>query len=56
MPLWSLSEEKIEELNKLVNQKKDDFDELSATHIHTIWNRDLDAFLAALEKQEAIDE
>ena len=34
MPLWSLSEEKIEELNKLMNEKKDEHHTLEKTHIH----------------------
>lgn len=56
MPLWSLSEEKIEELANQMNNKKDDHDQLEATHIHTLWERDLDAFELALTKQEELDE
>ena len=56
MPLWSLSEEKVAELNRQLDEKKDDHDELDATHIHVLWERDLDALLEALDKQEAIDE
>lgn len=56
MPLWSLSEEKIEELTRQMQNKKDDHDELKGTHIHTIWNKDLDTFLEALSKQEEKDE
>lgn len=56
MPLWSLSEEKIAELTNQMNNKKDDHDQLEATHINTLWGRDLDAFLAALTKQEELDE
>lgn len=56
MPLWSLSEEKVAELSKQMHDKKDDHDQLEATHIHTIWGRDLDAFLVALGKQEEKDE
>ena len=39
-----------------MNNKKDDFDQLDGTHIHTLWGEDLDAFLVALAKQEEIDE
>lgn len=56
MPLWSLSEEKVAELSKQMHDKKDDHDQLEATHTHTIWERDLDAFLVALDKQEEKDE
>jgi len=56
MPLWALSEEKIEELTAQMNKKKDEHDQLSATHIHTLWGEDLDALLAALGKQEEEDE
>lgn len=56
MPLWSLSEEKVAELNRQLDEKKDDHDELEATHIHTLWDRDLDALLEVLQKQEELDE
>jgi len=56
MPLWSLSEEKVAELNRQLNDKKDDHDELDGTHIHTLWDRDLDALLEALGEQEDKDE
>ena len=56
MPLWSLSEEKVLELEAQMKTKKDDQDTLEATHIHTLWDRDLDAFLAALRIQEEKDE
>lgn len=51
-----MSEEKVAELNRQLDEKKDDHDELEATHIHTLWDRDLDAFLEALGKQEELDE
>jgi hypothetical protein len=41
MPMWSLSEEKIEELNKQKAEKKDDHDNLEKTHIYTLWENDL---------------
>lgn len=56
MPLWSLSKEKIEELTAQMNKKKDEHDMLEGTHIHELWNRDLNDFLDALTKQEDIDE
>jgi len=56
MPLWSLSDEKIQELNKQASDKKDDHDTLEGTHIFKIWERDLESFLEALKKQEDKDE
>ena len=50
MPLWSLSDEKIEELNRQMQNKKDDHDELESTHVHKLWERDLNVFLEALAK------
>lgn len=48
MSLWSLSNEKIEELNAEWKKKNDDFDTLSGTHIYALWSKDLDVFLEAL--------
>jgi hypothetical protein len=56
MPLWSLCKEKIEDLTAQMNKKKDEHDMLEGTHIHTLWNRDLDDFMVALGKQEDADE
>lgn len=56
MPLWSLSEEKVRDLTNQMKSRKDDHDELEASHIHTLWERDLDALLVALTKQEELDE
>ena len=56
LPLWSLSEEKVAALRKQQNMKKDEYDELEGTHIHQLWNQDLDNLLEALEKQEAREE
>lgn len=50
MPLWSLSEEKVEELTRTMNNKKDDHDTLEATHINKLWDNDLTVFLEALSK------
>jgi len=37
-------------------EKKSEHDELQQTHIYRLWDRDLDAFLEALAKQEEKDE
>jgi hypothetical protein len=56
MPFWSLCDEKVEELHRQMQHKKDDHDELEATHIHALWDDDLTKFLDALTAQEARDE
>ena len=56
MPLWSLSEEKVEELTRQMNSKKDDHDQLEATHINKLWDNDLSTFLEALTKHEELEE
>jgi hypothetical protein len=50
MSLWSLTEEKIEELTIAMNKKKDEHSTLAAKHIHNLWTEDLDQLLIALEK------
>ena len=42
MPMWNLSEEKVEELQKQMKEKKREYDTLEAMHIFDIWKRDLD--------------
>lgn len=39
-----------------MSKKKDEHDMLEGTHIYQIWRADLDAFEAALSKQEQLDE
>lgn len=56
MPLWSLSEEKVEELIGQMNKKRQELETLRKTHIYELWNNDLDEFLAALEKYEEQEE
>jgi DNA topoisomerase-2 len=56
LPLWSLSEEKVNDLVKQANLKKQEFDKLHASHIFELWNNDLEDFLEALDKQQAIEE
>ena len=56
MSLWSLSEEKIEELTKAMQNKQMEHDKLKGTHPHQLWELDLDEFLEALQKQEDKDE
>ena len=56
MSLWSLSEEKVEELIELMKKKKQELDTLKETHIFTLWNNDLDEFLNVLQKYEEDEE
>lgn len=56
MPLWSLSQEKVEELTIAMEAKKLEHDNLAATHFHQLWKSDLDALLVAIGKQEEEDE
>lgn len=52
MPIFSLTEEKVEELQQLLKDKKREYDRLLNMHIYEIWEKDLDAFLDALDKYE----
>ena len=56
MPMWSLTEEKIDELIKQMNAKKEEHDALLKRHPFDLWNEDLDEFLVALEKYEEQEE
>lgn len=37
MPLWSLSDEKINELMETMQKKKNDYDSLKGTHVYELW-------------------
>lgn len=39
-----------------MQRKKNDYDSLKATHVHELWQNDLDSLMEALDKQEQIDE
>ena len=56
MPLWSLSEERVEELIELMKKKKQELETLRETHVYTLWDRDLDEFLRVLDKYEDEEE
>lgn len=55
MALWSLTFEKVEELKKQHEVKSEELKALQATTIETMWDRDLEAFLKALEEMEALE-
>jgi DNA topoisomerase-2 len=56
MPLWNLSEERVEELQRLLKEKRKEYDTLFAMPIFAIWEKDLDKFLVALQEQEDKEE
>lgn len=55
MPLWSLTWEKVEDLKRQLRDKEIELEGLRQTDIRSLWIKDLDALLEAIEKQEAID-
>ena len=56
MPMWNLSEEKVNELIRLMNDKKQEHDALAKKPAFSLWDDDLDAFLKALGEVEAKEE
>jgi len=56
MPMWNLSQEKIEELIRLMNEKKRERTILEAKHVHEIWNEELDHFEKVLTTYEEKEE
>ena len=56
LPIWSLTEEKVEELERLLRDKKVEFNSLESLHIFEIWGKDLDNFVNALQKYEEQEE
>lgn len=49
MNLWSLTYEKVEEIKKQLETKKEELDILKATTIETMWDRDLEALSSSLD-------
>lgn len=56
MPLWSLSEEKVAELNLASRMKKQEHENLEGTHIHTLWEQDLQVLEETLFEHETKEE
>ncbi|CDJ41830.1 DNA topoisomerase II, putative [Eimeria tenella] len=56
MPLWSLTTEKVEDLKRQLRDKEVELENLRQTDIRTLWLKDLDALLEAIEKQEVADQ
>ena len=45
MPLWSLTQERVDKLLRQIGDKEEEIDELIKLSKEEIWNRDLDAFI-----------
>ena len=56
MNLWSLTQEKIEELLKQKEQKEKELSILEQTEVETLWDNDLDDFEEELTKYEKAEE
>ena len=56
MSLLSLTDEKVEELQRQLREKKAEYERLQAMHIYEIWQNDLKKFLEALEDYEQKEE
>ena len=54
MPLWSLTLEKVEELQREQQQKEQELEALTSTPIEEMWRSDLKEFLAALREFETL--
>ena len=54
--MWNLTEEKIEELTKQMNQKREEHATLKKLHPFQLWEQDLDEFLLELDKYEEQEE
>ena len=50
MPMWSLTEERVNQLLRQMYDKKDEHDALNAKTIYQLWSEDLDAFIVELDK------
>lgn len=53
MQIMSLTEERVAEMQRLMGEKKQEFERLAATTIHQIWKADIQRFLQELDKHEA---
>ena len=56
MPLWSLTEERVDDLIKQMNNKKNEHDSLQKRHIFDLWNEDLTNMLKVLTQIEEKEE
>ena len=56
MPMWALTEEKVAELERQMQDKKREHQQLEAKGPPQLWKEDLDAFEAALTEHEEKEE
>lgn len=56
MNLWSLTFEKVEQIKKLLDLKKQELEKLEKTAIEEMWDADLQAVSAALDEVEIMEE
>jgi DNA topoisomerase-2 len=56
MPLWSLTEERVNDLINQMNKKKDEHDTLAKRHIYELWNADISEMLTVLDAVEIQEE
>lgn len=52
MPLWNLTQEKVDELKKQLEQKKKELADVVATSIEMMWDKDLTALLELLDETD----
>ena len=52
MPLWEITQEKIDELREEKEKKEQDLEDLRATPKEDLWRRDLEEFLTKLDEVE----
>merc|ERR1719247_3727771 len=55
MNLWSLTFEKVEEINKLFQAKTEELEVVRKTSVEQMWDRDLEALSKTLEEIDAAD-
>ncbi|TWU76474.1 DNA topoisomerase 2 [Metarhizium rileyi] len=56
MPIWSLTEERLEKLKEAINKKKQEHADLSAKSEKDLWCADLDVFMAEWDAQLALEQ
>ena len=56
MPLWSLTEERVADLESTMTKKKDEHDTLEKLPIFNLWNSDISQMLEVLTTHEVKEE
>ncbi|KAK7432371.1 DNA topoisomerase 2 [Neonectria magnoliae] len=55
MPIWALTQERLDKLNEQIRKKKDEYDALDILDEKDLWCSDLDQFVAEWETQLKLD-